>query len=97
MPSLVTYTISSRPQIGTPTESSRPHEAQGTAAPAEGSAESRVCSLPIIRHPEKDARTLGWGPSGTVLSSNRGAPTKPDHRTGQTMGVPKRTHTGGVL
>jgi hypothetical protein len=40
---------------------------------------------------------MGWDPSGTVSSSSRGAPTKPDHTTGQTMGVPTRTHTGGVL
>ena len=33
----------------------------------------------------------------TVSSSSRGAPTKPDPMTGQTTGVPKRTHTGGAL
>ena len=78
-------------------DTSDPHRVTGTAGPAESSAESGACCVPIIRHPEKEARTLGWGPSGTVSSSSGGAPTKPDHMTGQAMGVPKRTHTGGVL
>ena len=57
----------------------------------------RTDTTPMMRHPEKEARTLGWGQAGTVSSSCRGAPMKPDHMTGQTMGVPNLSHTGGVL